>query len=121
MVISLFYGPLSPNKFLAVTYGFFCRPHSRVVPGHWFLLLPIKLPLCSITIPSPEKPSIPSATDRALCVCLSLAPPPQRHRLPPNQVMTNIVMCHLCLYHLLFSTSVLYKGIASESFLAAWQ
>ncbi|MFS7940498.1 hypothetical protein Hanom_Chr05g00465161 [Helianthus anomalus] len=47
--------------------GFFCHPHSRVIPGHWFLLLPIKPPLCSITIPNPEKPSIPSATDRALC------------------------------------------------------
>ncbi|KAM0059786.1 hypothetical protein Hdeb2414_s0005g00185161 [Helianthus debilis subsp. tardiflorus] len=57
-------------------FFFFCHPHSLVIPGRWFLLLPIKLPLCSITIPNPEKPSIPSATDRALCVCLSLAPPP---------------------------------------------
>ncbi|MFS8029541.1 hypothetical protein Hanom_Chr16g01523501 [Helianthus anomalus] len=56
----------------------FCHPHSRMIPGYWFLLLPIKLPLCLITIPivipSSEKPLIPSAT--ALCVCLSLAPPP---------------------------------------------
>ncbi|KAF5758733.1 hypothetical protein HanXRQr2_Chr16g0732701 [Helianthus annuus] len=59
---------------------FFYHPHSRVIPGHWFFLLHIKLPLCSITIPiaipSSEKPSIPSAINRALCVCLSLAPSP---------------------------------------------
>ncbi|MFS7927354.1 hypothetical protein Hanom_Chr04g00308091 [Helianthus anomalus] len=58
----------------------FCHPHSRVIPEHWFLLLHIKLPLCSITIPvaipSFDKPSIPSATNYALCVCLSLAPLP---------------------------------------------